>query len=380
MFIKGITAITIVLSMHTSFAQDFFKVAPYTLRHTNGHLILNMDLNVDKKFIIEDGVKVIPEQTYKKDEHYQIELSLAGCNVTKDLRIKDAETKKIIFSKNFEQPACASTKDETEYAFGFISDTQQDSNRHTAIAKVIAYHNSIEPLQFLINGGDIVQNGTIEDEWIQYFKGGQAYLMDVPQIAAIGNHDYRGNETKTLPQYFQKYLRWNGADANGNLFFEMPGFQLVIWNSNTPEFTSEQEKSMWAWLEGKMKAAQKSKTPFIMATHYPVYSSSLSRFVNTGTMKLRKNLIPLAEKYGVKLVLGGHTHMYERSLKSGVHYLVAGPAGGRPATKIIYHNEYSQMMDKEALTFTKIKYTHKKFNIETYNQDNALIDQLTLNL
>lgn len=377
---KSFFALVLAMSLNISYAQDLFKIAPYTLQHTNGHLLLNMTLNEDKKFIIEDGNKIVPQRLYKKNEHYQIELALAECNVAKDVRILEAVTGKLIFSKNFNQPTCSANKDETEYAFGFISDTQQDSNRHAAISKIIAHHHSIEPLQFLINGGDIVQNGAVEDEWIQYFKGGVAYLMDIPQIAVLGNHDYRDSKTSGLPEYFQKYMRWNGADNSGNLFFEMPGFQLVIWNSNTPELTTDQENEMWIWLEGKFRAAQLSKTPIILATHYPVYSSSLSLFVNIETMKLRQRLIPLVEKYGVKMVLSGHTHMYERSLKLGVNYLVAGPAGGRPAVKITYPNKYSLKLDKEALTFTKFKYTKKKFKIETFNQNNELIDELSLNL
>ena len=38
--------------------------------------------------------------------------------------------------------------------------------------------------------------------------------------------------------------------------------------------------------------------------------------------------MPLFEGLGVQLVLSGHTHLYERSVKDGVNYLVGGPAGG----------------------------------------------------
>jgi predicted MPP superfamily phosphohydrolase len=376
MFFKNLLVLAIVFCANPIFGQDLFRVAPYTLKHTNGHLLLNMELNLDKKLVIEDGSRAIPERVYKKGEHYQIELAVEECGVTKDLRIKDASTNEVLFLKEFTQSTCAQS---TEYTFGFISDTQQYTERHEAIAKIIAYHHSIDPLQFLINGGDVVQDGQYESEWIEYFKGGQAYLMDIPQIAAIGNHDYRGNHGKNLPKYFQKFMRWEGSPVNGNLFFELPGFQLVIWNSNTPDLTRSQEKAMWVWLEEKMQAAQKADIPLILATHFPVYSSSINRFISFPVIKLRKHLVPLAEKYGVKLILSGHTHMYERSFKNGVNYLVAGPAGGR-VNKPTFKNAYAQKFDAGALTFTKIKFAKRKFKIETYNQDNALIDQLSLNL
>ena len=362
-----------------SFGNDLFKIAPYSLKNTNGHLILNFQLNHNKKLEIEDGEKIITARDYKRNQHYQVELSLAECGVSKDLRIKDNSNNEIIFTKNFVQPSCSETPAEGDYNFGFISDTQQYSDRHAAISKVIAYHHSLEPLQFLINGGDVVQNGFIENDWFEYFKGGSAYLLNIPQIAAIGNHDYRGEFNKGLPKYFQKYMRWEGAPTNGNLFFELPGFQLVIWNSNTPKLSTTQLREMWTWLEGKMKAAQKSSTPFILATHYPVFSSSINRFTSKEVQSLRLKLVPLAEKYNVKIILSGHTHMFERSFKDGVNYLVAGPAGGR-VNRPTLKNEYQQTFDANSLTFTKIKYSNKTFKLETYNQDNIIIDQLFINL
>ncbi len=368
-------------SASTAFSADLFKVAPYALKHTNGHLLLNFQLNEDKKLIIEDGQKINRTFDYKKDTHYQTELGKEECGMRKDLRIRDAGTNEVIFSKNFEGLSCTSSTRAPDYTFGFISDTQQFKDRHEAIAKVIAYHHSIDPLQFLINGGDVVQNGqNDEQEWIEYFIGGKAYLMDVPQIAVIGNHDYRGHKKENaLPAFFQKYMRWEGSPTNGNLFFEMPGFQLVVWNSNISDLTNKEEDEMWPWLEEKMKAAQRSNTPLIFVTHFPVFSSSMNRFTSLAVIKLRNKLVPLVEKYGVRLVLSGHTHMYERSFKDGVNYLVAGPAGGR-ANKPTFSNPYMQKFDSESLTFTKIKYSNKTLKMETFNQDNMLIDQLFLNL
>lgn len=378
MFSKIFLMLVFLLSTSLSFGADLFKISPYSLNHTNGHLLLNFQLNTDRKLVIEDGARVIPERNYVKGEHYQVELSATECGVARDLRMKD--NNEVIFTKTFPLPSCEEKKSTSDYAFGFISDTQQYAERHAAVAKVIAYHHSIEPLQFIINGGDVVQNGDKdEQEWIDYFTSGSAYLMDIPQIAAVGNHDYRGGSNKNLPKYFQKYMRWKGSPENGNLFFEMPGFQLVIWNSNSSDLTSSQEQDMWKWLEGKMKSAQNSGTPLILATHFPVFSSSLNKFTSSPVKKLKEHLVPLAEKYGVKLILSGHTHMFERSYKDGVNYLVAGPAGGR-ANSPTYKNKYRQSFDSKALTFTKIKYSNKTLRLETYNQDNALIDQLFVNL
>ncbi|MBY0416103.1 MAG: metallophosphoesterase [Bdellovibrionales bacterium] len=380
------TLVSVTLTGPFAFAQDLgpdiFRVAPYTLRHTNGHLLLNLQLNTDKNLIIEDDA-VHTSELYRKNQHYQIQLGVNDCGTSKDLRIKDATNNEVIYANSFPAFKCASTSRDEEFTFGFISDTQQYTERHEKVAKVIAYHHALDPLMFLINGGDIVQNGYSENEWLQYFKGGSSYLLDIPQIAAIGNHDYiKGKEKLNfqaeVPPFFQKYLRWDGTASDGNLFFQMPGFNLVIWNSNTPELKRKEEKEMRRWLEAKLLASQKAKIPVILATHFPVYTSSLSRFVNTQVMKMRKYMPPLFEAYGVKLVLSGHTHLFERSFKDGINYLVAGPAGGRPSVGSI-KNKYRQKIDEKALTFTKIHYKNKSFRVETYNEDNELIDQLYVN-
>lgn len=375
-----ITSLLLALSFSTlAFSEDIFRVAPYMLRHTNGHILLNFQTNSDQSFTIEDNGEIKRSFTYKKNQQYKLELSSVACGQTKEIKIKSATTKEVFYQNTLPPAPCKKLTEETPFVFGFISDTQQFRDRHEDIAKTIATQHSIEPLQFLINGGDVVQTGNLEQDWIDYFLGGKLYLMSIPQIAAIGNHDYRGNDGSLIPKYFQQFMRWNGSDKFGNLFFDFPTFQLLILNSNFSQFSFLEEDQVWNWLEDKMIDAEKKKKPLIIATHFPAFSSSLNRFSSLTVMKLRNVLAPLAERYKVPLILSGHTHMYERSFKSGIHYLVAGPAGGRPNTPS-YTNEYMQFFDKDSLTFTKIKLFKKVFYIETFNQDNKLIDKIDINL
>ncbi len=360
-------------------SEVVFRVAPYTLKHTNGQLILNFQLNSDKNLIIEDSNKSSKPSDYKKEHQYQIELGIADCDTIKEIRIVEAATKSILFSKSLPRKLCPYGKSTDDFVFGFISDSQLNRDQHENVAKLIAYHHSIEPLQFLINGGDIVQNGNRESEWLEYFKGGKAYLMDIPQIAAVGNHDYRGTIGLGLPKLFKQFLRWEGAENYGNLFFDFPGFQLVVFNSNFIRMTTLESVRLFGWLETKMQEAQKMKKPLILATHFPVYSSSLNKITSQSVIILQNFLVPLLEKYKTPLVLSGHTHMYERSLKDGVNYIVAGPAGGKPNTPSA-NNPYVKYFDTNARTFTKIKYSNKVFTIETYNEQNILLDNLIINL
>ena len=368
MFSKYLLPLCLFFSLSESNATDIFKISPYTLKHTNGQLILNFQLNTDKSLIIEDEIKSTKATDYKKEQQYQ---------TTKEVRIIDAVDKNILFNKSFPSKICLGNKSSNNFVFGFISDTQLHRNHHENVAKVVAYHHSIEPLQFLVNGGDVVNDGDQEDQWFEYFNGGKAYLMDIPQIAAVGNHDYRGGKGFETPKLFQKYLRWVGAEKFGNLFFDFPDFQLAIFNSNFFRMTIKEAINSIKSLEARMIEADKLNKPLIIATHFPIYSSSSNQITSQSVIIMQKFLVPLLEKYRVPFILGGHTHMYERSFKDNVHYIVAGASGGRP-NKPSGNNKYVKFFDKDARTFTKIKYSNKVFIIETYNEENVLIDSLTI--
>jgi predicted phosphodiesterase len=357
--------------------DSVFRVSPYTLKHTNGNLILNFQTLIDKNLIIEDNGEKKYTLLFNKAEHYQIELKKTNCGFFKEIKISDASTGDVLYKTILPPAPCHTIANDNNFVFGFISDTQIHKDRHEVISKIIAHHHSVEPLQFLINGGDVVEEGTIEQDWLNYFSTGKVYLLDIPQIAALGNHDYHLSPGKVMPKYFQQFMRWKNSDKSGNLFFDFPEIQILILNSNFSKLEASEEVQTWNWLEEKMKNAQIIKKPIIIATHFPVYSSGIDHYVYSSCLILREKLVPLVEKYNVSLVLSGHTHMYERSLKKGIHYLVAGPAGGKPYTPT-RKNEYGQFLDKDSLTFTKIKVTQTNFLIETYNQDNRLIDSFTL--
>ncbi|MGZ3787234.1 MAG: metallophosphoesterase family protein [Bacteriovorax sp.] len=368
------------ISVHSfAFTEDVFKVAPYTLKHTNNHLILNFQTNQDINLIIRDNGENKVYFNYKKNQLYKVELGSVPCGSTEEIEILETQSKEVLYKNTLPPVPCHSLINNAPFVFGFISDTQEFKERHEDIARIIAHHHAIEPLQFLINGGDVVQTGSAEQDWIDYFLGGKLYLMDIPQIAAIGNHDYRGSKGELVPKLFQQFMRWAGSDQYGNLFFDFPSVQLLILNSNFTKLNYDEENHTWTWIEEKMKQAHEIKKPLIIATHFPVYSSSLNVFSSADVIKMRTKLVPLVEKYKVPLVLSGHTHMYERSYKDGINYLVAGPAGGRP-NKPSYKNKYVQFFDKDSLTFTKIKLAHRVFTIETYNQENRMIDSLVIDL
>ena len=91
---------------------------------------------------------------------------------------------------------------------------------------------------------------------------------------------------------------------------------------------------------------------------------------------LRADYVPLFERYGVALVLTGHTHVYERSEHNGIHYVVGGPAGGVigiPGAS----NPHSLHYLREA-TYSLIVANSQELSLATHGADGELLDRLLI--
>lgn len=59
----------------------------------------------------------------------------------------------------------------------------------TAAANVIVNEANKRPFEFMINTGDMTQNGNRMGEWLDYFNGKNDYLNNMEEMATIGNND-----------------------------------------------------------------------------------------------------------------------------------------------------------------------------------------------
>jgi len=65
MFYKVFLSLTLLIGTAQSFSADIFRISPYSLKHTNGHLLLNFHLNNDKNLEIEDGTDLLTVDKYE---------------------------------------------------------------------------------------------------------------------------------------------------------------------------------------------------------------------------------------------------------------------------------------------------------------------------
>lgn len=161
-----------------------------------------------------------------------------------------------------------------------------------------------------LHGGDLVnqaRNARADDEWGEWVaSGGYAYAT-VPQVPAIGNHEYTGSE----PGVFWDAsfaLPGNGPDpVKGKAYtFLYQGVRFVMLDG-TAALKGNALEPQTVWLERVLKENTARWT--VVMYHQPAFKCGSNV---EETEPLRASWVPLFDKYGVDLVLQGHDHCYLR--------------------------------------------------------------------
>ncbi len=99
--------------------------------------------------------------------------------------------------------------------------------------------------------------------------------------------------------------------------FDYGNMHFIVLDSY--ETDRSPDGAMMTWLEADLQANDKEWV--IAFWHHPPYSrGSRDSDVQERSIEMRQNAVPLLERYGVDLVLAGHSHSYERSYLIDGHY------------------------------------------------------------
>ena len=143
--------------------------------------------------------------------------------------------------------------------------------------------------------------------------------------SAFGNHDgYSSNAGRNSGPYFDAFVFPKNGEAGGvpsgteaYYSFDVANVHLVsldaYGSSRLPG------SPMLRWLEEDLAA---TRQPWIVAFwHHPPYTKGThDSDTETELVEMRRYAVPILETAGVDLVLGGHSHVYERSFLIDGHY------------------------------------------------------------
>ena len=179
------------------------------------------------------------------------------------------------------------------------------------VSNMVASYNP----SFVVTAGDNVYSKKSYDDLVKKY-----YPQEL--VAAAGNHDYQ--------EGIARFDAFFGIDANNRnyVYKAKSGIDFFILDS-TPGLSSkavrEQQKT---WLAKEL--AQSEANFKVVVLHHPPYSSG--KHGNT-----KRYQWSYAEM-GADLVISGHDHTYERIIRRGGMYVVAGTGGAKlyKCKKLVY--------------------------------------------
>jgi hypothetical protein len=204
--------------------------------------------------------------------------------------------------------------------FAVVGDSRYGAEPHRKIVDRIAR----EAPDFVLGTGDMVDDGSRQDQWQQFFDIEGPLLRSHVLYPAVGNHDRqgRGRTADSYRSFFS--LPDNGGDSERYYAFTYATSRVLVLDSNVHSFSLTDQT---AWIERELIAARHDPgvRHVFVVMHHPPFSISL----HGGSKELRERWTPLFERYGVAAVFSGHDHVYERAEHNGVRYFVTG-GGGAP--------------------------------------------------
>jgi len=203
------------------------------------------------------------------------------------------------------------------YSFVAYGDNRTRHDVHRRVMATLIKHGIPD---FVLQSGDMVENGNDDSQWPIFFDVEKELLRQTVIFPSLGNHERNSHD---FYDFFQATMPYYSFDwGNGH---------FSIMNSDLENFpgNGREKAASWAeqtrWLEDDLQSHQAADFRFVTA-HHPPYTAVASR---QGDNKHMTALVPMFEKYHVSAAFFGHDHNYQHYLNNGIHYVVTG-GGGAP--------------------------------------------------
>jgi predicted phosphodiesterase len=351
-------------------SNTFFTIPPYALLFDSTLKIawqLNNSDTLELHYRTSDNNKIITSKTLfnKSLQYVELPLTEAHDGLTCWLQHKDHYTDTFRIAN-----ILADT-----LTIGCWGDSQGGWDTFRKIVGIQLEDN----VQFSIGLGDLVSNGSSEEQY-QYFtrsltKGTQV----LPTLIVPGNHDYDGVFHNFNPTHLRRYT----LEEQGYKSFNIKDyyFLAIDFNEFFPlSIPEESEQFQWMYNQINSKAWQNAKIRFLML-HQPPYSQGWPGY--HGAPMVKALVDSLAEKYRIDFVLAGHTHDYERLSKQygnhTTHFVISGTGGGNIEPSELSEYPVMDTVIKSHL-YTQIKLIDQQVLLKAIQPNGDVVDKLIINI
>lgn len=181
--------------------------------------------------------------------------------------------------------------------FLVYGDSRTQRNVRSILASKIM-ENFNDSFDFSLLLGDIVEFGSLQDQWNEYFSDTEVINAYKQGIYVEGNHE-QGDLTKMYDN-----LPMQNTATNRYYSFSYGGIGFIILNSNNEAIDDDVQTN---WLNQTLIQFSQKNTFNFAFMHHPLVNELRTDLYFT------ENWRPLFEKYNVSIIFAGHDHLYERS-------------------------------------------------------------------
>ncbi|MGN1042878.1 MAG: metallophosphoesterase [Christensenellales bacterium] len=219
------------------------------------------------------------------------------------------------------------------------SSTQSAYQRIAAIQKDVVEEQFGNGVSFLINPGDLVDNGRNLSQYKWLYDADQSFYASYASVVAAGNHDskyftlekagsvdYYGGVSAGAytSEYNYLWTHYNYGIPSGQVSdtgfyysFDYGKVHFAVLNTNDIESVTvdgkkvkQLAKKQYDWLENDLVGSEADYKVIIM--HKALYSEG-SHSYDSDVVGMRAQLTPLFAEKGVNLVIAGHDHVYNET-------------------------------------------------------------------
>lgn len=239
--------------------------------------------------------------------------------------------------------------------FAVIGDNGTGRRLQYETAETMCSWHQKFPFEFVLMLGDNLYGHEKPSDFVRKFEEPYKPLLNagIKFYAALGNHD-NPNER------FYKNFNMGGKRYYS---FKVGNVEFFALDSN---YMDPQQLD---WLKKQLQASKSDwKIAFF---HHPLYSDGKMHGSDTD---LRALIEPLFQKFGVRVVLAGHEHFYERVRpQNGIHYFVLGSSGEVRVRNIRPGPQVMKGFDKDC-TFMLVEIAGDKLCYQVVSRPGETVD------
>jgi predicted phosphodiesterase len=232
--------------------------------------------------------------------------------------------------------------------FILVGDTQSTSHwefwreRNDKERKLIVDEITRRAPAFVIHLGDLTTRGCSEKHWQEFDDMYKEFRKTkIPYFPILGNHEFYGNDTKALQNYFERFPH---LDRRRWYSFTWKNVGVLMVDSNFSSFTKEQIERQSQWFLDELEKFEKNAEidSMIVCCHEPPFTNS--RVVSPNDKVKVYFADPFLRFQKACLFFSGHSHSYERFQTGGKFFIVSGGGGG-PRHKVVIDRRKRRYQD-----------------------------------